>query len=502
MDRMHHEADQIMVAVLWMLWLVSFGFSFLYGTWLVWGILATAISAGGTLVCRVAGSTLAARLAIATSFMLYAALLIHQAHGLVETHFGIFALLAFLLYYRDWRPIVVAAAVIAVHHVGFYYLQSSGVPVYVFQHTHMPIMVVVHASYVVAETLILVLMSVKLHQETLEATTLATLGEMDLNQQGSVSDIDLDPLRVENAGAAGHGVAMFLESISHAIREASVVAIAICNASTELRSTSNGMVAIRDRQQTDIDQVVGLVREMEAVASQVAQESQRIASEADQCAQTAQQTGSSLSETTRSIEDLVKAVQHTAEQMSELDEATGRIETIVTMINDIAGQTNLLALNASIEAARAGDAGRGFAVVAGEVRRLSESTQSSAKQIQEVVGSLRTAAQAAKGGAEQSRVEAELGGERMHTAGRDFQSIVSRFPVFATSMNQLSEAMGRQQSLMHETTGHMSEISTFLQDSSGRVENISHSGESLAAMSERLYDSVRRFRKGNERFVS
>lgn len=93
-------------------------------------------------------------------------------------------------------------------------------------------------------------------------------------------------------------------------------------------------------------------------------------------------------------DEVVTSNQNTMEAIERLLSGTKKIGSTVNIIDEIATSTNLLALNASIEAARAGEAGRGFAVVANEIGNLARNTQSSLKEINDVVKALESEASA------------------------------------------------------------------------------------------------------------
>ncbi len=118
---------------------------------------------------------LATRVFMASGFMIFTGLIIHQSAGDIEAHFSAFGLIGVLLYYRDWRTIIAATAVIYLHHLILGYAQSIGMAVYVFDTPRFWLTFVIHVAYFLPFIGMMVYLAIWMRREGYEAQHVITL---------------------------------------------------------------------------------------------------------------------------------------------------------------------------------------------------------------------------------------------------------------------------------------------------------------------------------------
>ncbi|PSL85529.1 hypothetical protein C7T35_06245 [Variovorax sp. WS11] len=123
---LRRQADTWMMGALALGCLVAVALGFVQGLAGLALACAGMLLAAGLLLYTAARGTLLARCAFPVLLMGAVALQIQLGMGRIEYHFGVFVTLAFLLLYRDWKPLAIGAGAIALHHIAFDRLQALG----------------------------------------------------------------------------------------------------------------------------------------------------------------------------------------------------------------------------------------------------------------------------------------------------------------------------------------------------------------------------------------
>ena len=187
-------------------------------------------------------------------------------------------------------------------------------------------------------------------------------------------------------------------------------------------------------------------------------------------------------------ENASQAINIIYEQTNTTNESAMKIREAIELITSIAEETNLLSLNATIEAARAGEQGRGFAVVAGQIQKLAEQSNESAKQIEEVINELIMDSQKAVQTMDEVK---EVMGEQNKNVGQTRECFaqvqegigktMDSINVIADKMNQIDEARGNVVDVVSNLTAIAEENAASTEETSASVAEV---GGHMAAISQ------------------
>ncbi len=437
-----------------------------------------------------------ARLVTGTPAAVYPALAVYLLQGhpwQMDAHMYFFVALAALVVLCDWRPIALAAGLIAVHHL----LLESTAPGWVFTGSGNIGRVVIHAAAVGLQLAVLSevtarLRSLMIRQETARCEAEALANEaIDSRNRMETAIAGMRAAEVREARERHHRQAIERELVVR--REAEMMALA--------EAFQASVADIVDSVGSASTRLDGSARALNELAQAATRQTVASAAAATQSSESAGRLSAQIHALTQSVTSIATIAEQqvrlgtearTASTSSHaavlaLVERTHTIGNFANSIQQIAARTNLLALNATIEAARAGEAGKGFKVVAGEVKQLAGQATGASSEIRELAGSAEKGAGLAN--VALGRIATSIG--QLATAADTIQAEVRHHHQTAASIERIADITAAGIDIMAD---EMLGVARVAGETAGLSDMVARSATGLL-------DTARALRAATDRFV-
>ncbi|MES2986994.1 MAG: methyl-accepting chemotaxis protein [Pseudomonadota bacterium] len=406
-SRLQLRGIQILVIASWVATMLRFAGGLAIGadTAFLVLLLGAASNAAPTLMLVRRRHDFSARMVVGTLAAIQPALTVFTLNGhpwQMDAHMYFFVALAALAILCDWRPIVLASALIAVHHLVLQYLA----PAWIFTGGGNLGRVMVHAVAVVLQCAILSYLTLQLRRliagQDIAREQSEQLAHVADGRRADAESAMAAIRQAEEREAAERTRREALEANAAAVRREDMQAMArafeqsvagvvagVSQAAAELDHSAQSLNDLAHRASRDLLDTSETAKRSstaaEALAGGIEQLSLSIAAIAASADDQARLSGDAR-HISRSGETAIRALAERADEIGGFAQS----------IHEIASRTNLLALNATIEAARAGDVGRGFAVVAHEVKQLANQASGATDEIRTLSGSVQGGATTAR----------------------------------------------------------------------------------------------------------
>ncbi|MBO9623666.1 MAG: hypothetical protein J7500_13240 [Sphingomonas sp.] len=341
----------------------------------------------------------------------------------MDLHMAFFVAMSLLLPLCDWRPVVVAGVLTALHHLLLLFLA----PEWVFTGSGSVGRVLLHGGLVAGQVAILVHIIERFRALVLEtegaragaetARIEAEAAHADAEAAHAATETTLAELRTAQALSEQRLAERRAAEAAHAAersqRRAAIaeeihgrvgaIANELLQAAGHLSVQEEALEDVSNRLLTEALELNGdSLRSLENVLM--------VSESAEQLGQAAEEAGANALDARRLVAGTAAVAGGLESRMEALRTEIATARDILDMVAEIAAKSNLLALNASIEAARSGEAGKGFGVVAQEMKAMAMHTATATEQINERLANIAAAAKGFAGTIETTTAHMEGAG--------------------------------------------------------------------------------------------
>ncbi|MDF2569460.1 MAG: methyl-accepting chemotaxis sensory transducer with Cache sensor [Sporomusa sp.] len=257
-------------------------------------------------------------------------------------------------------------------------------------------------------------------------------------------------------------------------------------AANQTAASITEVVRASDEESRIVAETVEVVGQMLSRLKQVAEHANVVSGQSATTAETAKSGSSTVDRAVLQMDKMESIISTSTQVVGQLGERSKEIGQIVDVISGIAGQTNLLALNAAIEAARAGEQGRGFAVVAEEVRKLAEQSRNAAKQIANLIGEIQGETEKAVAAMEEGTFSVKTSTQVVNESGDAFQEIVTQVSGLAEQVQEISKTIEELSNSSQKIISSVQNIEQLAKNTAGEAHMVSATTQEQSATMEEV----------------
>ncbi|MBE3519613.1 MAG: HAMP domain-containing protein [Firmicutes bacterium] len=306
----------------------------------------------------------------------------------------------------------------------------------------------------------------------------------ELAEQVAASSQELSATSDEASRAVAQ-ITAELQVVANSSEEQAAYARDTGSTASQLRTAVTELAMGAENEARSVQETLEFVRQLDSAVQRVASSVSSLFDASNGMQEAAASGDETVQKTMMGMEKIVAVTDKIGQHLMSLASHSERIGQIVGLISDIAEQTNLLALNAAIEAARAGEHGRGFAVVADEVRKLSEQSAVSAKEIASLIKSIQTSIEGAVNSMSEGKAVVADGMSLAGDTRNALTRIIQAISITNEEIHRVSGAIQEIANVSTQVSKRMDEVASVIEETTAASEQMASSSASVQEAAEK-----------------